>query len=114
MVEMDDVVMHRVGQDDHVADVLRVDRQLELQGILDRTHRCQSMHRRAHAADALGDGPGVARVATDQDVLRATPHLPRGPSLLHFVAIDLDIDPQVAFDPRDRINRDSSRHLVVC
>ena len=65
------------------------------------------MHRGADAADALGDGPGIARIAADQDVLDAAPHLAGRPGLLDLAAVDLDVDTQVAFDAGDRIDRDS-------
>jgi hypothetical protein len=71
------------------------------------------MHRGAHAADALGDGPGVARVAAEQDQFDAAPHLARGPGLLDAPAIHVDVDTQVAFDAGDRINRYALGHFSV-
>jgi hypothetical protein len=113
MVEMHDVIVNRVRQNDHVADVLGVERDFHLQRVLDGAHRGDGMNRRAHAADALGDGPGVARVATDEDGFDAAPHLAGSPGFLDLAAVDLDINTQVTFDSRDRINRDSLRHFPV-
>jgi hypothetical protein len=75
MVEMHDVVVNRVRRDDDVADQLGVERHLHLQRVLHRAHRDDGVHRGAHAADALGDGPGVARVASQENLLDAAPHL---------------------------------------
>ena len=58
---MDHVVVDAVGADDHVADVLGVERDLHFQGIFHRPHRGHGMHRGADAADTLGIGPGVSR-----------------------------------------------------
>ncbi len=109
---MHDLVMHRMRQDDQVADVLRVQRHFHVQGILHRTHRRDRMDRGAHAADALGDGPGVARVAAEQDQFDAAPHLARGPGLPDAAAIDIDVDAQVAFDAGDGINRYALGHFL--
>jgi hypothetical protein len=112
VVEVHDLVMHRVRQDDQVADELGVQRHFHLQGVLDRAHRGDGMHRGAHAADALGDGPGVARVAAEQDQFDAAPHLAGGPGLLDAAAVDIDVDAQVAFDAGDRINRYALGHFL--
>ncbi len=63
MVEMDDMVLHRLGGGDDVTDVVGVARYLDPQGVLDRPHRRQGMHGGAYAAEALGIQPGVAGVA---------------------------------------------------
>lgn len=39
MVEVDDVIVQGVGAEDEVADVLRVHRDFEADGVLDRAHR---------------------------------------------------------------------------
>ena len=104
---MNNRVVHGVRRDDQVADELRVERNFHLQRVLDRAHRGDGVHRGADAANPLRDGPSVARIAAQQDQFDAAPHLARGPSLLHLAAVDIDIDPQVAFDAGDRINRDA-------
>ena len=111
VVEVNNEVVHRVRQDDQVADVLGVQRNFHLERVLDRAHRGDGMHGGADAADALRDGPGVAWIASQQNQLDATPHLAGGPGFLHLAAVDVDIDPQVAFDAGDRINRDAFGHL---
>ena len=112
MIEVHDEVMHRVRQDDQVADVLGVERNLHLQRVFHRPHRGDGMHRGAHAADALGDGPGVARIAAQQDQFNTAPHLAGRPGLLDAAAIDIDVDAQVALDTGDRVNRYALGHFL--
>jgi hypothetical protein len=99
-------------QNDHVADVLGIDRNLEVQRVLNGTDRGNRMDRGAHATDALGDRPGIARIATDQDVLDAAPHLAGRPRFADLAAVDFDVNSQVTFDSGDRINRDSLATLL--
>ncbi|KFB71804.1 MAG: hypothetical protein AW09_003052 [Candidatus Accumulibacter phosphatis] len=113
VVEVHNMVVYSMRQNDHVPYVLGVDRQFQLQGILDRAHRGNRMHCCAYATDALCDRPGIARIATNQNILDTAPHLARGPRFLDLAAVDLDINTQVTFDSRDRINRDSLRHFRV-
>jgi hypothetical protein len=70
------------------------------------------MHRRTDATDTLGDGPGIARIATDEDVFNATPHLARSPGFGNLAAVYFDVDTQMAFDSGDRVNRNSFGHFL--
>ena len=54
------------------------------------------MHRGAHAAEALGVGPRFARIAPDENLFNAAPHLPGRPSLRDMTLVDLDINAQMA------------------
>ncbi len=110
MVEVNDVVVHRVGGDDQVADVLRIERDFDVERILNRPHRSDRVDRGAHAADPLREEPGVARVAALENGLDATPHLARRPRVADPPAVDLDVDAQVALDPSDRVDGDSGCH----
>ena len=107
MVEVNDAVMHRVRQDDQVADVLRIEWNFHLQGVFHGTHRSDGVHRGADPADALRDGPGVARIASQQDQFHPAPHLAGRPGFVDLAAIDVDIDAQMAFNAGDRINGDA-------
>ena len=75
--------------------------------VLHRPHRRDRVHRRADAAEALGEEPRVARVAPLQDVLDPAEHLARRPGVLHAAAVHLDVDAEVAFDAGDRVDGDS-------
>ena len=77
LIEMHDVVVDAVRRDNHVADILGVERHFEIERILHRAHRGDGVHRRADAADALREDPGIARVAVLEDELDAPPHLAR-------------------------------------
>ena len=109
VIEMHDVVVHRVRQDDQVADVLGVERALPVCSAFS-TARTEAMrvHRGADAADALGErsrrragrGPaGSARCrATSGRTTRPWSTLPPSTST---------VDAQVAFDAGDRIDGDA-------
>ena len=110
MIKVNDVILDGMSGQHHVADVLCIERNFQLEGILDRTHRADSMHRCAYTADALQYGPRIARVAVQHNLLDAAPHLARGPGPCNLAILDFDINAKVAFDTSDWINGDSCRH----
>ena len=71
---MHDVVVHLQRQLHDIADGIGVFRDLDRQRVFDRAHRGQRVGAGADAADPLGEGPGVARIAAAQDDLDAAPH----------------------------------------
>ena len=68
------------------------------------------MNRGTHAADALGDRPGIAWIPAQQDKLNPTPHLPGGPGLVDPAVVDIDINPQVTLYTGDRVDRYALGH----
>ncbi len=110
MIEVHDVIVHGVRRDDQVADVLRVRRHLEAQRVLDRAHRGDRVHRRAHPAEPLGEEPRVPGIAAEEDALDAAEHLARRPRLGDDAAVHLDVDAQMAFDARDGIDGNVAAH----
>jgi len=112
MVEMDDMVLHRVLGHDHVADVLGIERHLHLEGVLYRADRRDGVHRGADATEALGIDPGILGRAPLQDGFYAAPHLGRGPGVGDGAAVDFDIDAQMPFDAGDGIKCDSCHVLI--
>lgn len=60
------------------------------------------------ATDSLRDVIGVARVATLEHNFKASKQSPRRPGIFHFAAVDFDLDGEMPFDARDRINDDTS------
>src|SRR5208282_6569066 len=109
--EMDDVILHHLGEEEHVADDLGVLGDLDAEGILDCTHGSQGVDGGADAADAFAEGPGVTWVAALEDNLEAAPH----GAGRHGVAdvagvIEHGLDAEMAFDARYRINNDASCH----
>jgi hypothetical protein len=76
MVEVHDMVVDAVRRDDHVADILGIERHFERQRVFDRPHRGNGVHGGADPADSLREDPGIAGVAIPEDELDATPHLP--------------------------------------
>jgi hypothetical protein len=110
LIEVDDVVVQRVRNQNEIADVLGVERHLELQGVFHRAHAGHGMHRGAHAAEALGEEPGIAWIAAFENVLDTAPHGARSPCVADRIVVDFDIDAKVAFNSRDGVNRDSVCH----
>ncbi len=113
MVEMHDVVVDVLCADHQVADQLGVGRDADLQRVLDGADRGDGMHQGAHAADALGEGPGVARIASAQDDLDAAHHGAGRVGLLDGAILHLRLDAQVAFDAGDGIDDDALVHGVT-
>ena len=74
VIEVHHMVMHILGADHQVADQLGIVGDLDLECVLNRTHRGNAMHQRADPANALGEGPGVAGVAAAQDDFDAAHH----------------------------------------
>jgi hypothetical protein len=110
---MHDVIVQRVSGENHVADVLGIQRNFQLQRILHRTNGGNGMHCSAYAADALNDSPRIARVAAEDDLLDAAPHLSGRPGLDHVAILDFDIDTKVTFNAGNWINGDSGAHATL-
>jgi hypothetical protein len=111
VVEVHHVVVHVLRGDHQVADQLRVGRHAPLQRILHRADRGHAVHQRAHAADALREGPGLARVAPLQDELDAAHHRARAPGAADAaVGRGLGLDAQVALDAGDGVDDDAGVH----
>ncbi len=107
MVEVDDVVLDELRAGDQVANEPRVLGNDDAQRVLDRAHRRERMHRGADAADALGEDPGVARVASAENQLNAAKHRAGAPGVGDDAILHLDLDAQVALDTGHGINGDA-------
>src|SRR5271157_142550 len=68
------------------------------------------MHRGAHAAEALGEQPGIAWVAAAENLFDAAPHGARSPCIADRIVVDFDIDAKVAFNSGYGVNCDSLCH----
>ena len=112
MVEMDHVVLHVLRRHDEIAQQPGVRRRYRADGFLDGANRGDGVNRGAHAADALGKCPGVARIATAQDQLDAAKHRGRRPCLRDGAAVDFGFDAQMALDPGYRIDNDVGHDLA--
>ena len=98
---------------------IRLRMMLALSGILivervfHRAHRGERVHARAHAADALDEGPGVARIAALEDDLESAPHRAGRDGVADDVlVVDVDLDAQVPLDAGDRIDDDAPAAVV--
>ncbi len=65
------------------------------------------MHRRAHAAYALGDGPRVARIAADQDLLQPAYHRACAECVRDDAVLHHRLNAQVAFNSSYGINNNA-------
>ncbi len=106
VIEMHHMVVHELRGDHEIAYQLRIGGDGVVKGILDGAHRRDPVDQRAHAADALREGPGVARVAALQDDFDAAYHGAGTGGTGDHRAVEFRLDPQMAFDPRDRIDHD--------
>ena len=109
VVEVDHVILDELHGFQQVADDAGVVGNGDAEGVLDGAHRCDGVHGRADAADALGEDPGVARVAALQHHLKASEGGARAPGVGDLAVLDLHFDAQVAFDAGDRVNGARSR-----
>ena len=102
---MHQMVLGILRQHHQVADVVGVLGNLDAQGILHGAHRGQGVHPGTDTADTFRERPGVTRVAPLEDDFQAAPHgAGRHGVTDHIVAVDVDLDAQMALDTADRIN----------
>ncbi len=113
LIEMDDVIVQRVRNQNQIADVLRVQRNLQLQRVFHRSNAGHRVNRSADSAKALGKEPCIPRIAATQNLFDAAPHGARSPRVGDRVIVDLHVDAEVSFDSGDGINRDSFRHRIL-
>ena len=113
VVEVHRVVVHLQRLGHHLADQVGVLRDLDAQRVFHRAHRGQRVAAGAHAADALDEGPGVARVAALEDDLQPAPHGAGGDRVADdVVAVEVDLAAHVALDAGDRVDDDAPAAVV--
>ena len=112
MIEVHDVVVQRVGDQDQVANVGRVGRDLEAERVFHGANRGDGVDGGAHSAKALGKDPGLARIASVEDGFNSAQHRAGGPRFTDMAVVDFHVDAKVAFDPRDRVDDDSLSHWL--
>ena len=110
---MHDVVMHILRRDHQVADQLRVRRDLVVERVFNGPHRRDTMHQGANTADALREGPCLARVAPLENEFDTANHRARTVGAGNRpVAARFGLDAQMALDPGDGIDNDAFVHGV--
>ncbi len=102
MIEMHDMIMDVLRTDHQVANQLCIWRDLGADRVLNRANRCHAVHQRAHAANALSECPGIARIAILQNDFDTAHHRAGRIGLRDLVAVHLRFDTEVAFDAGDR------------
>jgi hypothetical protein len=113
VVEVHRVVVDLQGLGHHLADQVGVRRDADAEGVLHRAHRGQRVAAGAHAADALDEGPGVARVAALEDDFQAAPHGAGGYRVAdHVVGVEVDLDAHVPLDAGHRVDDDAPAAVV--
>ena len=113
MIEVDDMILHRMLGHDHVADILGVERHFHIQSVFHRTDRRDRMYRGADAAETLGIDPGILRRTSLQNRLNTAPHLRRRPGVSDSAAIYFHINSQVTFDTGDRVKGYTSHYCYL-
>ena len=107
---MSHMILNVLRRHDEIAQQPRVGRRHRADGLLDGADRGDGVDGGAHAADPLGERPGIARVTSAQNQLDAAKHRRRRPRLFHGAAVDFRLDAKMAFDPRDRVDNDVRHH----
>jgi hypothetical protein len=111
VIEMHDMVVDILAGNHEIADQLGIVGNGIIQGILHGAYRGDAVHQGTDAADTLGEGPGVARVASLQDDLDAAHHgAGTGGLLDHAIVAGFRLDAQMALDAGDGIDYDSFAH----
>ena len=113
VIEMDEVIVHLQRELHDIADRIGVFRNFDLKRILDRAHRGERVRASAYAANSLGEGPSVARIAALQDHFKPAPHGTGRDRVADRVAVvDIDLAAHVAFDARDGIDDNALAAIV--
>ena len=110
VVEVHHVVLDELGAEHEVAHQLRVLGDGDAQGVLHRPHAGEGVHGGAHAADALGEGPGIAGIAALEDLLDAADHGAGAEGVRHDAILDHRLDAEMTLDAGDGINDDAVAH----
>ncbi len=117
VVEVDHVILHVLGGLHDVADQLGGRRNADAQRVFDGADAGLRVNRGAHAADALGDGPGIAGIAADEDLLEAAHHGAGAVGVGDDAVLHHRFNAQVAFNASDGIDNNSwhssSRFLLI-
>ncbi len=74
MIKMHDMVKYSVGSHHQVADILSIQGDFQIQRVLDRPDRGNSMNGRSDPANPLGKNPGIPWIAALQYDFNAAPH----------------------------------------
>lgn len=73
---MNNMIKYAVGSHNQVADILCIQGNFQVQCVLDRPDRGNSMNGGSDPADPLGKNPGIPGIAALKDDFYAAPHLP--------------------------------------
>ena len=73
---MNNMIKYAVGSHNQVADILCIQGNFQVQCVLDRPDRGNSMNGSSDPADPLGKNPGIPGIAALEDDFYAAPHLP--------------------------------------
>ena len=117
VIEVDDVVLHVLGGHHDVADELSGGRDGDAESALNRTNAGEGVHGGADAADALGNGPGIARIAALENLLETANHGAGAESVSNDAIFHDCLNAQVAFNASNGIDDDAchnfSRLLLI-
>jgi hypothetical protein len=112
MVKMDDMVMLILHTVQQVSYQSGIGRDFYAHGVLNRPHGRKPVDIRAHAAGALHEMLGVSGITSLEYHFDAPEHLTGTPGIFDLAAFDLDLDAKVAFYSCNRVDYDSSTHIV--
>ena len=92
LIEMNNMVMRGVRSQNDVTDVLRVNRNVDIQRTFCRTNGRQRVSGCTYATDTLHNHPCIARIAVFHDLFHAAPHGTGSPCFRNDAIFDFAID----------------------
>src|SRR5208283_3722812 len=104
MIEVNHVILNRLGGRNNVADQARVVGNCDAQCVLDRVDRSQCVDHGANATDPLRPNPSLARVPAAQDQLNSAEHRSRTPSIRYEAAVYLSLNAEMPLNTRHWID----------
>jgi hypothetical protein len=114
VIKVHDVIVHVLLGDHQVANQVGCLGDANAQRILHGADGSKRVNRGAHAAGALGEGPGLARVAPTQDDLDPAHHGARRVGLRDdVVGVRLGFDAQVTLNAGDGVDNYSFGHTIL-
>jgi hypothetical protein len=112
MIKVDNVVMLKLGTMKQVSKNTCIVGYFDAYGIFNCPHRGQVMGVSSDPAGSLNKKWGISWVTPSQDDLNSPEHLSRTPGIDNLAAFNFHLDPQMTFNPCNRINHHSLAHNI--
>src|SRR5208283_4457965 len=112
MIEVNHVILNRLGGRNNVADQARVVGNCDAQCVLDRVDRSQCVDHGANATDPLRPNPSLPRISAAQDQLNPPEHRSRAPCICYQATVYLSLNAEVSLNTCHWIDH-NPRHAAL-